>query len=82
MIDARLFEEDGAVYMEKTCAAHGDFRDKIYSDARLYLKMEQWEFGDNRGLENPAVPGRHALSGRLRSLFAAHLAHGSFQRGS
>ena len=36
--------------------AHGEFRDKIYSDARLYLKMEQWEFGDNRGLENPAVP--------------------------
>ena len=56
VIDAQLFEEDGAVYMEKTCAAHGDFRDKIYSDARLYLKMEQWEFGDNRGLENPAIP--------------------------
>jgi len=55
VIDARLFEEDGAVYMEKTCATHGEFRDKIYSDARLYLKMEQWEFGDNRGLENPAV---------------------------
>jgi uncharacterized radical SAM superfamily Fe-S cluster-containing enzyme len=56
VIDARLFEEDGAVYMEKTCDAHGEFRDKIYSDARLYLKMEQWEFGDNRGLENPALP--------------------------
>ena len=56
VIDARLFEEDGAVYMEKTCAEHGEFRDKIYSDARLYLKMEQWEFGDNRGLENPAIP--------------------------
>ena len=56
VIDARLFEEDGAVYMEKTCATHGEFRDKIYSDARLYLKMEQWEFGDNRGLENPAIP--------------------------
>jgi len=56
VIDARLFEENGAVYMEKTCLAHGDFRDKIYSDAALYLKMEQWEFGDNRGLENPAIP--------------------------
>jgi hypothetical protein len=56
VIDARLFEEDGAVYMEKACLAHGEFRDKIYSDARLYLKMEQWEFGDNRGLENPAFP--------------------------
>jgi len=56
VIDARLFEESGAVYMEKTCAAHGDFRDKIYSDARLYLKMEEFEFGDNRGLENPQLP--------------------------
>jgi hypothetical protein len=55
LIEARLFEEDGAVYMEKTCAEHGEYRDKIYSDARLYLKMEQWEFGDNRGLENPAI---------------------------
>jgi hypothetical protein len=56
VISARLFEENGAVFMEKTCAEHGDFRDKIYSDARLYLKMEQFEFGDNRGLENPQLP--------------------------
>ena len=55
VIDARLFQENGAVYMEKCCATHGEFRDKIYSDARLYLKMEEWTFGDNRGLENPAV---------------------------
>jgi len=56
VIDARLFEENGAVYMEKTCAQHGYFRDKIYSDVKLYLKMEQFEFGDNRGLENPQFP--------------------------
>ena len=41
--------------MEKHCANHGDFRDIVYSDARLYLKMEEWTFGDNRGLENPIV---------------------------
>jgi hypothetical protein len=56
VIDARLFQENGAVYMEKTCAEHGYFRDKIYSDARLYLKMEEFEFGDERGLENPQLP--------------------------
>jgi len=56
VIDARLFEEDGAVYMDKTCAEHGYFRDLIYSDVKLYLKMEQFEFGDNRGLENPQFP--------------------------
>ncbi len=55
LIDARIFEDGGKVVMEKHCANHGDFRDIIYSDARLYLKMEEWSFGDNRGLENPAV---------------------------
>jgi uncharacterized radical SAM superfamily Fe-S cluster-containing enzyme len=56
VIDALLFEEHGAVYMEKSCPVHGHFRDKIYSDAKLYLKMEEFEFGDNRGLENPQIP--------------------------
>ena len=55
LIDARIFEEDGKVIMEKHCADHGDFRDIVYSDARLYLQMEEWSFGDNRGLENPLV---------------------------
>ncbi len=55
LIDARIFEEAGKVVMEKRCPAHGEFRDIVYSDARLYLKMEEWSFGDNRGLENPAV---------------------------
>ena len=55
LIEAVLSEEDGKVIMEKTCPEHGDFSDVIYSDAKLYLKMEQWSFGDNRGLYNPAV---------------------------
>jgi len=55
LIDARIFEDAGKVVMEKHCKNHGDFRDIVYSDARLYLKMEEWTFGDNRGLENPIV---------------------------
>ena len=55
-IEAVLFEEDGKVIMEKTCPQHGEFRDVIYSDVKLYLKMEEWTFGDNRGVENPAIP--------------------------
>ncbi|HSB17292.1 MAG TPA: radical SAM protein [Bryobacteraceae bacterium] len=55
-IEAVLFEEDGKVIMEKTCPEHGLFRDVIYSDVKLYLKMEEWTFGDGRGIENPAVP--------------------------
>src|ERR1035437_5073813 len=55
LIDARIFEESGKVVMEKHCPAHGDFRDIVFSDARLYLKMEEWSFGDNRGLRTPEV---------------------------
>lgn len=54
-IEAILFEDKGRVYMEKACAAHGRFRDLISPDAKLYLKMENWHFGDNRGIKNPAV---------------------------
>src|SRR5579872_5719356 len=55
LIDARLFEDGGKVIMEKRCPQHGEFRDIVFSDVRLYLKMEEWTFGDNRGLENPEV---------------------------
>lgn len=55
LIDARIFEENGRVVMEKTCPDHGEFRDIVFSDARMYLKMEEWSFGDSRGLMNPAV---------------------------
>ncbi|MGB9454962.1 MAG: radical SAM protein [Bryobacteraceae bacterium] len=55
LIDAKILKDSGKVVMEKRCPTHGEFRDIIYSDAKLYLKMEEWEFGDNRGLANPAV---------------------------
>jgi uncharacterized radical SAM superfamily Fe-S cluster-containing enzyme len=53
VIMARLFEEQGKVYMEKTCPEHGYVRDLYWSDVDLYLKAERWEFGDGRGLSNP-----------------------------
>lgn len=57
VLDALLSEdEQGRVIMEKTCPRHGYFRDVVYSDAKLYLKMEEWTFGDNRGVMNPMVP--------------------------
>jgi len=56
VIEARIFDESGRVMMEKTCAQHGYFKDCVFSDTRLYLKMEQWSFGDNRGVSNPAIP--------------------------
>jgi len=55
VIEARLFEEDGKVFMEKTCPQHGLVRDLYWSDAEIYLKAEKWAFSDGQGLLNPRV---------------------------
>jgi uncharacterized radical SAM superfamily Fe-S cluster-containing enzyme len=57
VIRADIFADDGKVVMEKSCAQHGSFRDIIFSDVELYLKMEEWNFGDNLGLANPQIEG-------------------------
>ncbi|RZN38789.1 MAG: radical SAM protein [Methanophagales archaeon ANME-1-THS] len=46
VIDASLYEENGAVYMEKRCAEHGAFKDLCWSDYQLY---QQFESKDTRG---------------------------------
>ncbi|HEX8984033.1 MAG TPA: radical SAM protein [Bryobacteraceae bacterium] len=74
VIEARIFEEDGRVIMEKCCPEHGSFRDCVYSDAKLYLKMENWQFGDNRGVSNPAIPSATRCPDQcgLCSMHASH----------
>ena len=56
LILGRSYERDGAVWMEKTCPEHGYFRDKVTSDARLWLACEERCFQDERGVEAPQVP--------------------------
>jgi uncharacterized radical SAM superfamily Fe-S cluster-containing enzyme len=73
-LEARIFEENGRVIMEKTCAAHGQFRDIVFSDAKLYLKMEQWHFGDNRGVSNPAIPNAKNCPDQC-GLCSMHVSH-------
>jgi hypothetical protein len=63
IIRADIFADAGKVVMEKTCAEHGQFRDIIFSDVELYLKMEEWNFGDNLGLSNPAGRRRQDVPG-------------------
>ena len=53
LITAHLFEKDGKVRMEKTCPEHGFFEDIVWSDARIYLKAEQFHYADGKGVENP-----------------------------
>ena len=56
LIPARLYEHAGEVRMEKTCPEHGPFEDIYWRDARLYLKAEEFHYGDGDGLEDPQVP--------------------------
>jgi tetraether lipid synthase len=53
LILGRSYEKAGAVWMEKTCPEHGYFRDKVSSDARLYLLCEERSFQDEQGVETP-----------------------------
>ncbi|HEX9190687.1 MAG TPA: radical SAM protein [Candidatus Deferrimicrobiaceae bacterium] len=53
VLPAILDAEDGRVVMRKTCPTHGPFADIVYSDAGMYLRMEEWYFGDGRGFSNP-----------------------------
>ena len=40
IIDAKLYEENGSVYIEKSCAEHGTFKDLCWSDYQLYKQFE------------------------------------------
>jgi 7,8-dihydro-6-hydroxymethylpterin dimethyltransferase len=76
VIPARQFEENGKVMIEKTCPEHGEFKDCIYADVALYLKMEEWEFGDNKGLTNPAInTGADAVCPDDCGLCSLHTSH-------
>jgi len=56
LLPARLYEHAGQVRMEKTCPDHGRFEDIYWGDARLYLKAEEFHYGDGEGVENPGAP--------------------------
>ncbi len=53
----RVFVEDGAVWMEKTCPEHGYFRDCLNRDARLYAKALFWSFEEHAGQACPQTKG-------------------------
>ncbi len=63
VVVGRVFEWQGDVYMEKACPAHGYVRDRVFTNARLFLKLQQWSFRDGAGLENPQVRGAASCPG-------------------
>ena len=55
VIPAKVYAENGVVYIEKTCPEHGYFKDIYWGDAELYQQWNNWHFIGN-GIENPRTP--------------------------
>lgn len=55
IIKATLYEDGGKVWISKTCAEHGDYKDIFYGDVNLYYRCEDLWFGDGKGIEDPAI---------------------------
>jgi uncharacterized radical SAM superfamily Fe-S cluster-containing enzyme len=54
IIDAELYEEDGALKMRKSCPEHGPVKDVVWSDFEMYKKAEDWAF-DGYNVDNPQI---------------------------
>jgi uncharacterized radical SAM superfamily Fe-S cluster-containing enzyme len=55
LIDASVYEENGAVWLEKRCPEHGAFNDLVWSDAQLYYQFEARDLGAATRSEDPAL---------------------------
>jgi len=55
IILGRYYVRENTVYIEKTCPEHGYFRDKISTDAGMYLRATWGIFEDERGVYSPQV---------------------------
>ena len=51
-LDATIFEEDGKVFIKKTCPEHGAFQELYWSDYEQYQRAEKFRY-DGDGVENP-----------------------------
>jgi len=55
-VPMRIYEEDGVIYLEKTCPEHGKFEDVYWGDAELYRWFyKKWNHAPylGHGVENP-----------------------------
>jgi len=54
VVEACIFEENGAIRIKKECEEHGIFSDTYWSDSELYRKFDRY-WNDGKGLNNPNV---------------------------
>jgi len=54
VVDAEISEEDGKIWLDRTCPDHGSSRYLYWSDARTYHRFEEYDAVGN-GIANPQV---------------------------
>lgn len=54
VVEASVIEENGSIYMVKSCPEHGEFKHIYWRDAELFKKVMEYSW-EGRGVENPAI---------------------------
>jgi len=52
VVEALVYEDNGCVYISKSCPQHGEYTDVYWSDYELYREAEKWGVLGS-GLSNP-----------------------------
>jgi len=52
VVEADIVEEEGKIWLKRTCPEHGPFRNLYWSDARMYHRFEEYD-AVGKGIENP-----------------------------
>ena len=52
VIDAEIVEEEGKIWLKRTCREHGDFKNLYWTDPGMYYRFEKYDTIGN-GVSNP-----------------------------
>jgi hypothetical protein len=74
IIPAMIFEEDGKIWIKKTCKKDGEFRDLYWGSAEMYKKASTFAY-DGRGVENPNVAKDAPVCPKDCGLCSIHKSH-------
>ena len=74
MLDAKIFENGGKVYIIKKCPKHGVFEDLYFGDYEMYKRFERWAH-DGHGIEDPVVLDDDPVCPKACGLCKIHKSH-------
>jgi len=74
ILDAKIFENGGKVYIIKKCPRHGIFEDLYFGDYEMYRRFEKWTH-DGKGIENPAIADENPVCPKACGLCKLHKTH-------